>query len=268
MAGNRLSHIVLRDRPENTDFISARSSGGGRSIPSRQRDSHSAYLKSRLEQAWRSVEDERAVAHIERDGVYIEFKSDPGADLVTKSLEDMKSKKVRLLNIRTEKETITDDTTNQPKEVVTTYATVFIANEKKEHFLKKIEEYAEQDTPKGHWKNADLINSIADIRKALAIDSFWQDDKSLIPGDTPNWCEIWLSNDTEEVISRFNNLLNRLEIPSKNGIIRFPERAVKVVLTNRAQLEQLSLNIVWAKVQPNSGLGCETRTRPNGYKIC
>ncbi|PKN35016.1 MAG: peptidase S8 [Deltaproteobacteria bacterium HGW-Deltaproteobacteria-19] len=240
MAGNRLSHIVLRDRPENTDFISARSSGGGRSIPSRQRDSHSAYLKSRLEQAWRSVEDERAVAHIERDGVYIEFKSDPGADLVTKSLEDMKSKKVRLLNIRTEKETITDDTTNQPKEVVTTYATVFIANEKKEHFLKKIEEYAEQDTPKGHWKNADLINSIADIRKALAIDSFWQDDKSLIPGDTPNWCEIWLSNDTEEVISRFNNLLNRLEIPSKNGIIRFPERAVKVVLTNRAQLEQLS----------------------------
>lgn len=81
----------------------------------------------------------------------------------------MKSKKVRLLNIRTEKETIIDETTNQPQEVFTTYATVFVANEKRAHFLKKIEEYAEKDTRKGRPKNAQLINSIADIRKAVSI---------------------------------------------------------------------------------------------------
>jgi Subtilase family len=240
MARIRLPHILLKEQPENRGFTSTQSNRGKKCIPTRQRDSHSAYLKSRLAQAWQAVESERAVAHIERDGVYIEFNSDPGADLVTKSLEDMKSKKVRLLNIRTEKEVVTDDATGQPKKVVTTYATVFVANEKKDHFLNKIEAYAERDTPKGRPENADLVNSIADIRKALAIDSFWQDDKSLIPDDTPQWCEVWLSSDTDGVISRFNDLLRRLQLPAKTGIIRFPERAVKVVLADKNQLSQLS----------------------------
>jgi hypothetical protein len=240
MAEFRLPHILLQEQPENSVFTSTRSSRGEKRIPNRQRDSHSTYLKNRLAEAWQAVENERAVAHIERKGVYIEFKSDPGAGLVTKSLEDMRSKKVRLLNIRTEKEAVTNDITNQPEEVVTTYATVFVANEKKDHFLKKIEEYAEQDTLKGRPKNADLINSIADIRKALEIDSFWQDDKALIPDATPQWCEVWLSSDMDDAIARLDGLLNNLQLPSKTGVIRFPERAVKVVLANRDQLAQLS----------------------------
>jgi len=236
----QLPHILLREQPENSVFTSTRSNGGDKRIPVRQRASHSTYLKNRLAQAWQEVDNERAVAHVERHGVYIEFKSDPGADLVTKSLEDMKSKKVRLLNIRTEKETVTDETTNQPKEVITTYATVFVANEKRDHFLKKIEEYAQKDTPKGRPKHADLINSIADIRKALEIDSFWQDHKTLIPDDSPKWCEIWLSSDSNEAINRFDTLINKLQMQSKSGVIRFPERAVKVVYANRDQLAQLS----------------------------
>lgn len=240
MRNTRLPHIVLRKNPEFSDFTTTRSIVGKKRIPVRSRDTHSAFLKHRLQQAWQSVDDKLAVAHIERHGVYIEFKSDPGADLVTKSLEDIRSKKVRLLNVRTEKGTVTDSVTGEAEEVVTTYATVFVANEKKDHFLKKIEEYAEKDTAKGRPKNADLINSIADIRKALSIESFWQAAKSLIPDDTPQWCEIWLSNDTDAVISRFEALLQELELPSKSGIIRFPERAVKVVLANRDQLVQLS----------------------------
>ncbi|GAB6905950.1 S8 family peptidase [Desulfosarcina cetonica] len=171
--------------------------------------------------------------------MYIEFKSDPGADLVTKSLEDIRSKKVRLLNVRTETVAVTNPDTGAPEEVVTTYATVFVANEKKDHFLKKIQEYAEADTEKGRPRNADLINSIADIRKALSIESFWQDATSLIPDHMPQWCEIWLSNDTDEVISGFEALLKKLQLPSKAGIIRFPERAVKLVLANCDQLAQL-----------------------------
>lgn len=240
MGDTRLPHIVLRKKPEFSDFTTTRSIGGKKRIPVRSRDTHSAFLKHRLDQAWQAVDGERAVAHIERHGVYIEFKSDPGADLVTKSLEDIRSKKVRLLNVRTEKEMQTDPATGEPEEVVTTYATVFVANEKKDHFFKKIEEYAKKDTPKGRPKNADLVNSIADIRKALSIESFWQDAKSLIPDDTPQWCEVWLSNDTDAVISNFDALLKKLQLPSKTGIIRFPERAVKVILANRDQLAQLS----------------------------
>ncbi len=240
MAETRLPHILLRDKPENSIFTSPLSNPKKPNIPSRQRDSHSKFLKNRLEQAWQDVENERAVTHIERNGVYIEFKSDPGADLVIKSLEDLKSKKVRLLNVRFEKETVPDITSGEQKEEVTTYATVYVANEKKDHFLKKIEEYAKEENQKGLPKNSNLINSIADIRKALAIDSFWQDYPSLIPDDSPQWCEIWLSNDTDEVISGFENLLNQLKFKSKTGVIRFPERAVKVVFVNGEQLSQIS----------------------------
>lgn len=240
MTDSRLPHILLRERPDGSDFTSTRSGGGEKRIPGRQRDAHSSFLKRRLEAVWREVEDERAVAHIERHGVYIEFKSDPGADLVTKSLEDIRSKKVRLLNVRKETVAVTHPDTGAPEDVVTTYATVFVANEKKDHFLKKIQEYAEEDTAKGRPRNADLVNSIADIRKALSIESFWQDATSLIPDHTPQWCEIWLSNDTDEVISGFEALLKKLQLPSKAGIIRFPERAVKLVLANCDQLAQLS----------------------------
>ncbi|MBN1905320.1 MAG: S8 family peptidase [Deltaproteobacteria bacterium] len=241
MVDTRLPHILLSEKPESSIFTSALSNPKKPNIPSRQRDLHSKYLRNRLEQAWLESENEQAVAHIERSGVYIEFKSDPGADLVIKSLEDLKSKKVRLLNVRTEIETVTDVTTGVSKELLTTYATVYVANEKKSHFLNKIEEYAERETQKGRPKNSDLINSIADIRNALAIESFWQDDKSLIPDKLHQWCEIWLSSDTDEVISRFENLLNRLKIQSKTGIIRFPERSVKIVFINSEQLSQVSL---------------------------
>ncbi|MCG2751688.1 MAG: S8 family peptidase [Desulfobacteraceae bacterium] len=240
MAEFRLPHILLAEQPENSVFTSTRANGGKKRIPERPRDLHSDYLKNRLEQAWQEVEKDRAVAHIERSGVYIEFKSDPGADLVTKSLEDMKSKKVRLLNIRIEKETVNNNSTNLPEEIITTFATVFVANEKKDHFLNKIMEYAEKDTDKGKPKNADLINSIADIRKAMEIHSFWQDDKSLIPDDAAQWCEVWLSSDRNEVIARFEELLNNLQISSKTGVIRFPERAVKIAFVTREQLVQLS----------------------------
>lgn len=69
----RLPHILLREQPENCVFTSTRSSGGEKRIPIRQRALHSKYLKNRLMQAWQEAENERAVAHVERHGVYIEF---------------------------------------------------------------------------------------------------------------------------------------------------------------------------------------------------
>ena len=93
-------------------------------IPDRDREAHSKYLLGRLNLAWQQAENKQAVIHAVREGVYIEFKSDPGADLVTKSLDDMRSKQVRLLNVRTEGK----------GDAAVTYATVYVANEKKNHF--------------------------------------------------------------------------------------------------------------------------------------
>ena len=234
MALERLPHIILTEPPAGEVFTSTGLRGPKKRIPIRERYSHSDFLSNKLRQAWEASEEEQAVAHVGRRGVYLEFRSDPDADLVTKSLEDMRSKKVRLLNVRKERELIGNE------EKTTTYATVFLAHEKKNHFLAKIKEYAEKETEKGQFRNADLVNSIADIRKALLVDSFWQDPKNLIPTDEPEWCEAWLSSDSREVSERFDLLLNREHIESREGIVRFPERAVKVIHATQKQLERLT----------------------------
>lgn len=230
MAHEKFRHIFLKDPPSTKSFTSISSVVPKKFIPDRDRQIHSKFLFERLNKAWQEAENDQAVFHSTREGVYIEFKSDPGAELVTKSLDDLRSKKVRLLNVRTEKE---DD-----KDV--TYATVYVANEKKNHFLKKIQEYAQKDLKTGKPKNASLINSIADIRKAL-VESFWQDAKELIPSKEKAWCEVWLSSDSAEVVQGFENLLKSEEIDSANGSIKFPERAVKLILADKKQLEQLTM---------------------------
>ncbi|MDZ7725315.1 MAG: hypothetical protein U5R06_21480 [candidate division KSB1 bacterium] len=192
MAGEHYSHILLKDHPENYAFTSPPSGWREKRIPDRDRNTHSLYLRKRLNKAWQEAESEQSfVAVYERQGVYLEFKSDPGDDLVIKSLEDMRSKKIRLLNVRTEQTKVKDKDAKFDKEAATTYATVYVANSKKDHFLKKINEYQEKETRGGRPQNADLVNSISDIHKAFSIDSFWVDDRSLIPGDDPVWCEVW-----------------------------------------------------------------------------
>ena len=199
----KYSHILLPIPPESSPFTTTISGGSESKIPSDiDRTTHSEDLKQKLQRAWDETESEIFAHHIDRSGIYLEFKSKPGFDLVTKSLDDLKSKKVRLLNVKKDPETEWI-----PSE---TRATVFVSNEKKDHFFKRIEEYALKDTPKGNPQNADLINSIADIQKADKIYSFWMDEKSLIPGKEAQWCEVWLNNDSDEVVSLFDVLLKQL----------------------------------------------------------
>ncbi|MFA5159746.1 MAG: S8 family peptidase [Candidatus Omnitrophota bacterium] len=230
MANERYQHIFLSDRHSVRDFTSVSSFGATFRIPVRDRQTHSQYLISRLQTAWQDAENEQAVMHVAREGVYIEFKSDPGAALVLKSLEDMRSKKVRLLNVRVEKE--------NDQEV--TYATVYVSNDKRNHFLKKIQDYATKTLDSGHPKNEPLVNSIADIRKALLVKSFWRDREDLIPSDEKEWCEVWLSNDKADTLERFDVLLAELQVQKADGFIRFPERIVKLVYVNKALLEKLT----------------------------
>ncbi|MEK6564209.1 MAG: S8 family peptidase [Candidatus Omnitrophota bacterium] len=230
MANERFSHIFLRDHPAVKNFTGTSSMGAKPHIPIRDRQPHSQFLLDRLNAAWQQAKNKQAVIHAIREGVYIEFKSDPGADLVTKSLDDMRSKKVRLLNVRTEGD----------GDAAVTLATVYVANEKKGYFLSKIQEYAMNDLKSGKPKNATLINSIADIREAILVESFWQDKKELIPSEEKTWCEVWLSSETDAVIQRFEEILDREQIEKAKGTIRFPERTVKLILTNKSQLERLT----------------------------
>ena len=172
------------------------------------------------------------MAHADRRGVYLEFSSEPGFDLALKQLESRQDG-IRLLNVKPE----------DVDGVVTTRATVFVPLAERGHFLRKVAAYATKDNrPKKDGttspKNADLINSIGDIRAAL-LESFWVDGPDRLPADAPDWVEVWLSSEDLGVIEGFGALCQSRQIRLGDGRLTFPERAVLLVFANRAQLGEL-----------------------------
>jgi len=194
-------------------------------------------LQRQFENAWKNAkktaEERTAVSVPTKTGVYLEFQSQAKADLVTKSLENIRSGGIRLLNV---KEVEQDD----GKVIV---ATVYVPANKEGHFLKKIKQYAEQKTKKGEPRNKNLVNSIEDIRLAV-LESFWQDPLEYMPGKTARWCEVWLRTgvdleQAEQTIDAFKSLCDELAIQYQNDTLVFPERAVILVLADNAILNNL-----------------------------
>ena len=228
MPGERFPHIFLPSPDQTIPFTNPRQGGGRPRIPVRDRVGHSSFLRRRLEEAWRESESRHAVANTDRQGVYLDFESEPGFDLVIKSLERLKSG-IRLLNVRQE----------GPADGERTMATVFVPSSRRKYFLNKVRAYAEENLGRGgRPKNAKLVDSVSDIHLSLS-ESFWVDKPEFLPGSDPVWTEVWLSSDSEQIIRRFRALLESQGIEQSEGVLRFPERAVTVVLANRSQLGQL-----------------------------
>lgn len=238
MPKKHFSHLFLPG-PTDTrnDYTNPRGGGDGPRLRDQDRLTHAAYVKQALENAWQVAEDRQAVAHSDRHGVYLEFISEPGCDLVLKSLESRPAK-IKLLNVRTQIHTEFDE------KVKTTRATVFVPRDKSAFFLKKINTYATEDNPPKKDgtttpKFAPLVNSIGDVRSAMLESSFWQDSPDRIPGDDPDWVEAWLSSEDLGVIESFKTLCRNRQIKVGEGLLTFPERTVFLILANRLQLEEL-----------------------------
>ena len=226
----QLPHILLTTQPDTLGYTSPQSGGVAAPTPVKDRPLHGTLLKTQFEKAWESAQAELVQVKSSKEGFYIEFISNPDLELLTKSLEDLRSKQIRLLNIRT-----TQDDQGQ----FITLATVFVHRSKKDFFIKKLEEYLTQDTPKGNPKNEALINSIAAIKHAIGVEPFWTDADVPIPTDAPEWIEVWLSTTNQDSITSFDQLLIQHAIPRKTGQITFPERTVIVIFANAKTLTLL-----------------------------
>ena len=119
-----------------------------------------------------------------------------------------------------------------------TKATVYVPNNQRSRFLNKIREYEEKTNRSGKPFHALLLDSISDIRLAV-LESFWQDNPDQLPVDDPIWVEIWLSTDTDVDISRFELLLRDRGVERAEGILKFPERSVLLILVTREDLEYI-----------------------------
>ncbi|WP_392538591.1 S8 family peptidase [Legionella sp. 227] len=103
---------------------------------------------------------------------------------------DLPSSNIELLNVKKSK---LDD----GQELIN--ATVFVPEGKLPVFIKKIEQYKNEETKTGKPKNNDLVCSINNIKLA-ALKSLWTDIEELFPAQNEAiWWEIWLRGQPDAV---------------------------------------------------------------------
>lgn len=240
MIRDDLPHLIIENKPQVEGYTNPSQGGGELNIPSRNRTSHGTRIKGKFEKIWQEVQktdaERQAISLTIQDGIYLEFISELGYDLVTKGLEALRSG-IRLLNIRRYKK----------NEKVLTKATIYLPKAKVHLFLKKINTYLDpgQDTTniKGtHPKNYMLIDSIQDLRLAV-LESFWSDHIFPLPKENQLfWCEVWLRTDESQLSgeAEFFKICKNLGIDfNKNEIIEFPEYKIVLIKADRKLLTAL-----------------------------
>lgn len=219
-----LNNIKIDEKGEIKKYTPISNGGKEGNYPPRIRKSHGEFLEKQFLSAWElaneSTQERIAVSAPVRDGVYLEIKGKQGYDLLTKSLEDSRQH-VRLLNIKKD-----DD------EIIS--ATVYVPNNKRDFFLKKINKYIETDN------EAKVVSTIESINLAF-VEALWTGDKKSIPEENQIWCEVWLRTESYEdynqIIDEFFELCEIEHLQFKEQKIIFPER---IVLGIRANFDDLS----------------------------
>jgi Subtilase family len=195
----------------------------------RGRQAHAARLIRQLGQIrseFDSIKSDRSLSGFgTRDGLQIEFESLPGFELKFESL-DLRPQGIELLSVSRRHERM--------------FAVCFVPDGKLDYFVKRIEQYRDEDTRKGRPKNAPLVANIESIRLA-AVDALWTDDPARLPGeDETRWWEIWLRKGGDAAISTVARAASDSGIELTGERLSFPERTI---LTARGTKRQLSRSI-------------------------
>lgn len=228
---SRLSNLYVPQKATTINYTPVSSGGGKGKIPFREnRRLHSERLELEFTKAWESVgKNHKEIGTVTvptRHGVYLEIKGQEGYDLITKSLENI-TQHVRLCNVKTE----IDENNNE-----TVFSTVFVPEDKRDFFLKKLNKYREVEN------SETVVGTIESINLAI-FENLWMSEKSQMPDTVPKWCEAWLmveeKEDIEKVIDEFYSLCDQKDIRHKDQRIAFPERIVLGVHANKQQLSEL-----------------------------
>jgi hypothetical protein len=191
---------------------------------------HAASLKRALEETARAGEARRDAAAISVEGatpgLYVQFDSQPGFGLKLQSLSN-KPAGIELVSVTR--------TSNGVER-----ATAFVPEGKLKVFLKRVDEYASQRTPKGERKNKPFIESVAAIRLAT-LRALWTDLPGSFPKKTESiWWEVWLrvtDGNEEERLRRYADAAD-LIVGSRR--LTFPDRVVVLV---KGTAERLSASL-------------------------
>jgi hypothetical protein len=159
-------------------------------------------------------------------GVYLDFEIPAGSEEAAERLEN-RQKHIELVALR------------QASADTPATATVFVPDTAADHFLRKIEQYRDENTQTGKPKNEALVARIQSVALA-AVRSVYTDDPALFPeAAQPIWWEIWLREGRAE---SFDSAVQRLEIPAQPQKLVFPDREVRLIYGSEITIMRLFVN--------------------------
>jgi len=205
-------------------------------VPAQIRTSHGQQLLTQyteLVRSYDSLSESRPEPITAGMGIYVEITSVSGCTLPLDSLDNRDFKLCSCKKV--------DD-----KEV----ALIFIPEEKRGTFLKKLEQYLDpskdgKPNKDGirYPRNHNLIDSIYEIKLAN-IDSFWTDPIELFPTnrDVDVWWELWLKDNVvdKSAMEIANELAIRIDARLSNTSLSFFDSVVVLIRTSANKLEQAS----------------------------
>lgn len=221
MADRGRPHIFVHDTATRENYSKRGGGGGSDNLPRRKRKEHGRKLIDELEAAWEEAQNRREKSSVIglgiADGVCLQFKSDPEFELTLESLE-LRNQGIELLSVH-----------NEGKKQI---AAVFVPDAKIKTFLKRFEQYLEEETESGKPKNQKLVDSIAEL-KLVTLRSLWTDDRKLFPNaEEPVWWEVWLRaspefiSEPKFVVEKFRKFAKKTGIKTKDQLIEFLDRVV------------------------------------------
>jgi hypothetical protein len=221
--GYALPHIVVEGTATSLAF---RGKGGGNTVlrPIENRREQAQGLVHELEAAQASCKaasDELPV-EVRSDGLILAFEAWPGFELALESL-DLRSAGIELLVVQ-------PAFGDPPRQL----ASVFVPYDKTDEFVRRLQEFADHDTPKGRPKNQRLVANIANIRLAV-LQALWTDVAPFPDAKEPIWWEVWLRRNPD-TLEALEQIVAALQWEKASHWVMFPDRIVTAVLADVASL--------------------------------
>ena len=201
------------------------------------RATHGAALKKALAAAVVDAHQRRTDAGIQIHGavpgLYIQFESQPGVPLTLSALENA-GQGIELV-------AVTSSRTDEAEPRLIQRATVFVPEGKVKYFVKRFEEYANQEPKtRGERRHEGMLDPVASLRLAT-LRSLWTDATDAYPDDDEMvWWEVWLRRQDGSELARLMEFAGVQDLSVGARRLQFDDRIVTIV---RATPRRLSSSI-------------------------
>lgn len=219
MPDKRLPHLIVAAPPTTERFVSTMSGGGKPRLKRQDRKAHG----QKLQQDLAAVDLPVAPGEPRPPGMTLEFSSEPGFDLIVKSLEAERAG-IQLLGVKNVGDV--------------TVATVYVPDGQLSFFEKRVADYLDtsKQTKTGQPQHRPLIDSVAAVRRAR-LESFWTDDPAVYPAPGERaWWEVWLRGREETLHGEFRAFAEAAGLSLSSSSIVFPDRRVVLAVGTPEQL--------------------------------